>query len=425
VLRARRLVAPATALALLLLSGTARAATVTVAPDPDTMGYDEVRYIAAPGERNRVLVGYAADARSVTVSDPGAVITASAPCRSIDAHTAVCVKRPQSTVEWLQHTRLDLGDLDDQLRTTRPTPYPIGGVTADGGPGDDLLDGGAGADRLDGGGGHDEVLGGALDDVLTDGDTDAGAGPDLMDGGPGPDTVSYAQRRRPVSVTVGDDAPDGAPGEGDVVRGVEHATGGAGDDRLVGDDRANTLAGGPGADLLLGRGRSDLLDGGRGRDRLRGATGDDRLNSGPGRDALTCGSGADVVGEPAAGEAMGRDCETLLFHLDPDSEDALTVPTHPRAGRGGAVTFRMSCPDLETSDGELSACRGTLTVREAAGPKRLLGSGRIADEGEHRGFPVRLRLTAAGGRVLTRRGAVVTVRIRGQNLPRRAWTIRL
>jgi Ca2+-binding RTX toxin-like protein len=424
VLRPRRLAAPVVAL-VLLLSGTASAATVTVAPDPDSAaGYDEVRYVAGPGERNRVVVGYAADARSVTVSDPGAVIAASGSCRSVDAHTAVCVKRPQSTVEWLQHTRLELGDLDDELRTTRPTPYPIGGVTADGGPGDDRLDGGAGSDRLDGGGGHDVLLGGALDDVLTDGDADATAGPDVLDGGAGLDTVSYAQRLRPVAVTLGDDLPDGAPAEGDVARGFENATGGAGDDRLAGDDRANALTGGPGADVLLGRDRADILDGGSGQDRLRGAAGDDRLASGRGRDTVTCGSGRDLVDRPAAGEAMGRDCESLRFTLGADGEDSLTVPAHPRTRRGGRVTFRMSCPALEAFDGEPSACRGTLTVRQAAGPKRLLGSGRIADAGEHDVFAVPLRLTRAGRRVLTRRGAVVTVRIRGHNLPRRAWTIR-
>ena len=67
----------------LLVPAAAPAATVTVrAADRFT---DEVHYVAAPGEANRLLVSYAGDARSVTVSDRVAVITATGSCTSIDS----------------------------------------------------------------------------------------------------------------------------------------------------------------------------------------------------------------------------------------------------------------------------------------------------------------------------------------------------
>jgi hypothetical protein len=45
---------------------------VTVTLDAQYREFNEVRYIAAPGETNDLVVAYAADARSVTVNDPGA-----------------------------------------------------------------------------------------------------------------------------------------------------------------------------------------------------------------------------------------------------------------------------------------------------------------------------------------------------------------
>jgi Ca2+-binding RTX toxin-like protein len=94
-----------------------------------------------------------------------------------------------------------LGDNGDRVSTTRRGPAPIGGVKADGGPGDDILDGGAGSDHLDGGGGNDELYGGDSCDVLLDGDrdgalADAGPGRDILDGGDDIDEISYRLRDR-------------------------------------------------------------------------------------------------------------------------------------------------------------------------------------------------------------------------------------
>jgi Ca2+-binding RTX toxin-like protein len=134
-----------------------------------------------------------------------------------------------------------------------------------GGAGDDVLFGGAGYDRLDGGEGDDTQLGGDGDDVLL-----SGPGADLISGGSGLDSFSYADRREPVLVTLGEDADDGTqeifgedtdgdgeddipgvPPEGDDVRGdVEIVRGGRSHDVLVGTGSDEELYGGAGDDEL-------------------------------------------------------------------------------------------------------------------------------------------------------------------------------
>jgi Ca2+-binding RTX toxin-like protein len=129
--------------------------------------------------------------------------------------------------------------------------------------GDDSLIGQAGNDNLRGGSGEDSLYGGGDTDTL-----DGGTGPDRIDGGSGlHDTVTYAGRSTALRVTIGDDLPnDGSASDGasrtfrdNVLGDVENVIGGSGDDRLVGNDVANTLTGGPGADKLFGLGGGDTL----------------------------------------------------------------------------------------------------------------------------------------------------------------------
>jgi RTX calcium-binding nonapeptide repeat (4 copies) len=439
---------------LLTLAAAADAATVTVRPAGQ---YDEVHYGAAPGETNRVLVAYAGDARSVTITDSGAPITAMAPCVAVDAHTARCTKRPEATVEWLQSTRVELGDGADEVHTTRPGPASIGGVIALGGPGDDLLDGGAGSDTLDGGGGTDVLLGGEENDALTDGDADTTANADVLDGGAGADTVSYARRSAPVRVTLGDALPDGAPGEGDTVRGVEGATGGTGNDRLIGDAGANRLLGGAGDDTLVGdpaagtpaaaAGRNttartaadprattarasaaagDTLRGGAGDDTVRGGAGDDDLRGDRGTDLITCGRGIDLVHEPKRGERLERACEAIRYAFDVAREDSLLFSPHPYATSPATARFSIGCPERERLDGEPSRCTGTLTLREASSARRLIGRGILAGRFGRDAPPVRVALTALGRRLAQRHAGVdVTATIAGRGLQTRSWTFPL
>ncbi len=431
------------AAAALSLAGTADAATVAVRPDPGTVSkgsalaaYDEVHYVAGDGERNRLTVAYAGDARSVTVTDPGAVITAVAPCQSIDPHTALCTRRPQARLEWLQSTRVELGDLDDRLQTTPPGPAPIGGVVANGGPDDDLLDGGSGSDRLTGGGGRDEIFGGAGVDVLSDGDFDGAAGkaapgPDVLDGGADADVIDYSQRTVGVWVVLPADTA-GAAGENDVLANFENATGGSGDDRLEGDDTVNRLIGGEGSDTLFGRGGMDVngagdrLSGGGDNDFLYGESGPDNLRGGSGYDELSCGPGPDVVRAARPGEFLSKSCERLSYSFGPGGANDLSFRPNPTSIRRDFVSFALSCPRFESRDGELTACSGTLQLREPGGRRRLLATGRVADAGNRATFSVRARLSALAKRKLRRgKDFATTASIRGQKLPSVAWSIKL
>ena len=47
---------------------------------------------------------------------------------------------------------------------------------------------------------------------------------------------------------------------------IENATGGSGNDQLIGNSAANVLTGNDGNDDMLGRGGDDTLDGGAGTD---------------------------------------------------------------------------------------------------------------------------------------------------------------
>ena len=65
---------------------------------------------------------------------------------------------------------------------------------------------------------------------------------------------------------------------------IENASGGDGDDILVGNEISNTLKGNAGNDLLLGSAGADNLEGGEGNDELGGGEGNDALKGGPGDD---------------------------------------------------------------------------------------------------------------------------------------------
>lgn len=67
---------------------------------------------------------------------------------------------------------------------------------------------------------------------------------------------------------------------------IENATGGSGNDALLGNSAANTLTGNAGDDILIGRGGNDLLLGGDGVDTVRGGDGLDVATLGGGNDTF-------------------------------------------------------------------------------------------------------------------------------------------
>lgn len=76
---------------------------------------------------------------------------------------------------------------------------------------------------------------------------------------------------------------------------VENATGGTGDDKLIGNDADNILSGGDGSDKINGGKGNDTLVGGEGRDVIKGEDGDDRIVSGDGWGEYDGGAGADTL----------------------------------------------------------------------------------------------------------------------------------
>jgi Ca2+-binding RTX toxin-like protein len=119
-------------------------------------------------------------------------------------------------------------------------------------------------DTLAGYGGNDTLIASGGDDALQ-----PGAGKNTLDGGAGRDTADYADTNGSLDITLKGSSfatvrINGA--DTDRIRNIETIWGGASDDRIIGDNRANAL---------LGHGGGDLLNGGLGTDTLTGGTGGD------------------------------------------------------------------------------------------------------------------------------------------------------
>jgi hypothetical protein len=169
-------------LAVLSLPALAHAGTLYAQQD------FEFRYIAAPGERNRVTITedqqFPDPSTAYTIlhlTDVGAPIRlgrVDAECTFADEHHVTCRMGGGSVLP----VRVEGGDLDDQVTVAddTPTTEPEGLF---GGGGSDVLMGGSRADELTGGDGPDRLLGRDGDDFISmgrDDRTDAGRGSDTV-----------------------------------------------------------------------------------------------------------------------------------------------------------------------------------------------------------------------------------------------------
>ena len=189
----------------------------------------EVRYRAAPGRANRLLVEVWADSRQVRFTDEGARIVPGAGCESVTVHAVDC-----RIVTVVRFVRVALGDADDKATAVTGNPQ-VAEVDLAGARGEDYLRGdGPSRFSLFGGEGSDRLVG--------------GRGPDVLRG------------------WLGDDLLAGRDG----------------DDLLIGGEGQDVLKGGPGVDLLIGGEGRDQLDA---RDQPPGA--DAVVSCGPGRDLAT------------------------------------------------------------------------------------------------------------------------------------------
>ena len=123
---------------------------------------------------------------------------------------------------------------------------------------------------------------------------------------------------------------------------IENATGGSGDDVLLGNGAANMLTGNDGDDFLLGRGGSDILLGGAGVDTITG---------GDGLDVASLGAGDDIfvaeIGEAKVGTKMGTMSVDIITDFDGSGNDLIDL-----SGLDQAFTFKGT--DANKADGDLT-----------------------------------------------------------------------
>ena len=213
----------------------------------------------------------------------------------------------------------------------------LGGDTIRGGDDDDSIDGGEDADVLDGGAGNEFFDDGPGDDTIAGGPGNdtwrAGTGRDSFAGGDGNDEAEYDARTTAVTITLDGQADDGESGEGDNAD-VEDASGGAGNDRIVGNAAGNTL---------IGNGGDDSIFAGAAQDRVEGNEGNDTIDTRDGDyDSVDCGTGNDVVFADLGDDTTG--CETAPDSdgdgfMPPEDCAPLDPAVHPGAGEiyGNAV----------------------------------------------------------------------------------------
>ena len=330
----------------------------------------------------------------------------------------------------------------------------------DGYGGDDEIRGGAGDDDLEGNGGADTVLGGDGNDKLA-GDDQAAPGADVIDGGAGSDLladyVEYGTDVHPAAdVSLDGAANDGRAGEGDNVTGIErmiayvsgrfvlsdgaedwqvwsNMNSGAseveargGDDRVVGEDAAETIDGGTGDDYLEGGKGHDTLTGGPGKDTIYGDDtdascnadyvescvlyGNDTIQVRDGEaDQVDCGAGTDKVVADGA-DVVSPNCETV-------ERGAAPGPNGPAAGGGKLAPagkqrlatvlrkgLRLKVTGGKPGKARFRARRGGKTV--ATGTVTVAGDGSGA---------VRLKFTKVATRKL-KRAKKVTLVVTGAGL---------
>jgi Ca2+-binding RTX toxin-like protein len=195
----------------------------------------------------------------------------------------------------------------------------------------------------------DDLYGGPGDDRLKGAPTGLegfwpGGGRDYVDGRSGfgdDDYVNYTNARRGVRVDLPHHT---ATGQGrDAIFGIEHVTGSAHADIIIGNYAGNFLYGEGGADRIFGRRGDDMVDGGPGPDRIfsgrsgqrdccqasHGGLGNDRIFGGRDRDFVngdwattSCMEGPQTTSSRVA-------TGTTTSTATPEEETTLTAATEP------------------------------------------------------------------------------------------------
>ena len=305
-------VAVATAVASLMLCGSASAATISI--ESGVLVYE-----GQPGQDILdVTPGNAAGTVTLTADN---VEPTSKPASCVDGYVASI---QTCSLAGLSSIRVELGTGNDSGSTHEAVGVPVAfllgegddqyfgadatATSADGGGGNDQLHGGAAGETLDGGAGNDIVQGAGADTLRggpgydkLGGDNNVAAAADVIDGGPDYDTIEdgyWDPSGGPqlIDLTLDGIANDGRPGEGDNVIAVEkvdlilygrYVGSDAAEDFDVGDaDHQTTVLALGGDDIVLTSVGDDIIDGGAGNDNLQGNRGNDTITGGPGRDTI-------------------------------------------------------------------------------------------------------------------------------------------
>jgi len=219
----------------------------------------------------------------------------------------------------------------------------VGGVTLQGGAGNDTLSGGAAGTALYGGDGDDDIT------LSGGGRTHGGDGDDTLIGASGGNDLHGGTGRDDLTSVDGGDRLFGEEGDDSLTGGAAATTlsGGDGNDSITGGGAADQLLGGDGADLLRGGDGNDTLDGGLGADRIDGGRGDDVIgNTQDSDDRIVIDLGHDGDVDRVTGWQAGdslvvagfeggtfADLEALAFVEDDGTDVTITFGTEPDAYR--------------------------------------------------------------------------------------------
>ena len=316
----------ATAVLVVVVAGTANAATVSVTGTTAT-------YVAAGGEANAVVAHFNFDG-TLTVRDSGAGIAAGAGCTPQSDGSVICAADTGVT-----YADVNLGDGDDRASLD---DFSSGSGDVSGGPGDDeisvgtsawgmytvsgdqgndtlrssvnfsgaaTLSGGRGSDTLNAreDGGRTRLYGGEGPDALS---WTFGA---VIDGGLGDDTYRFLGRSGSLVLSAVAPGPgrDTFDGSGGAPLTLDLATCGGCAQRVIGSSFNDTIMGAGGAEAIDGGDGNDTIDPRGGADVVAGSDGDDTIDSRDGStDTVTCGDGTDTVTADQR-DKIAADCETV------------------------------------------------------------------------------------------------------------------
>jgi serralysin len=142
---------------------------------------------------------------------------------------------------------------------------------------------------------------------------------------------------------------------------IENASGGSGDDTLIGNDVANILAGGDG---------NDKLTGGAGSDALVGNGGSDRMTGGTGHDLYSVSSSGDRVIE-LGNQGTDTVRSSISFNLITHVENLVLTGTADTDGRGNSGANSLTG---NSGDNLLNGGAGNDRIDGGAGNDRIYGS---------------------------------------------------